>query len=140
MIALEAPVDRETVPFLENGDVLHARGFLRRFERMPDVKKAELIEGIVCLGSPVSVKQAGAGSPIQPWLGAYAAKNKQVRGATNVTMQLDPENTVRPDALLRLLPEHGGECRPGDKGCLRGAPGPIVEIAASSASVDLRRF
>jgi Uma2 family endonuclease len=137
MTTLEAPAVWETVPFLENGDVLHAREFLRRFERMPDVKKAELIEGIVYMGSPVSVKHAEADSLIQGWLLAYAAKNKQVRVAANVTVQLDPENTVQPDALLRLLPEHGGECRPGDKGYLRGAPELIVEIAASSASVDL---
>ena len=137
MTTLEAPAAWETVPFLENGDVLHAREFLRRFERMPDVKKAELIEGIVYMGSPVSVKHAEADSLIQGWLLAYAAKNKQVRVAANVTVQLDPENTVQPDALLRLLPEHGGECRPGDKGYLRGAPELIVEIAASSASVDL---
>jgi hypothetical protein len=114
MITLEAPAAWETVPFLENGDVLHAREFLRRFERMPDVKKAELIEGIVYMGSPVSVKHAEADSLIQGWLLAYAAKNKQVRVAANVTVQLDPENTVQPDALLRLLPEHGGECRPGE--------------------------
>jgi Uma2 family endonuclease len=137
MTTLEAPAAWETVPFLENGDVLHAREFLRRFERMPDVKKAELIEGVVCIGSPVSVKHAEADSLIQLWLGAYAARNKQVRVAANVTVQLDPENTVQPDALLRLLPEHGGECRPGEKGYLRGAPELIVEIAASSASVDL---
>jgi Uma2 family endonuclease len=137
MTTLEAPAAWETVPFLENGDVLHAREFLRRFERMPDVKKAELIEGIVYMGSPVSVKHAEADSLIQGWLLAYAAKNKQVRVAANVTVQLDPENTVQPDALLRLLPEHGGECRPGEKGYLRGAPELIVEIAASSASVDL---
>lgn len=137
MTTLEAPAAWETVPFLENGDVLHAREFLRRFERMPDVKKAELIEGIVYMGSPVSVKHAEADSLIQGWLLAYASKNKQVRVAANVTVQLDPENTVQPDALLRLLPEHGGECRPGEKGYLRGAPELIVEIAASSASVDL---
>jgi Uma2 family endonuclease len=137
MTTLEAPAAWETVPFLENGDVLHAREFLRRFERMPDVKKAELIEGVVCISSPVGLKHGEAHSLIQGWLGAYAARNRQVRAAANVTVQLDPENTVQPDALLRLLPEHGGECRPGDKGYLRGAPELIVEIAASSASVDL---
>lgn len=137
MTTLEAPTTWEAVPLLENGDVLHAREFLRRYERMPDTKKAELIEGIVCMGSPVSLKHAEADSLIQLWLGAYAARNRQVRVAANVTVLLDPENTVQPDALLRLLPEHGGECRPGEKGYLRGAPELIVEIAASSASVDL---
>ena len=32
---------------LENGDSLHSCEFLRRYERMPQVKKAELIEGVV---------------------------------------------------------------------------------------------
>ncbi len=32
---------------LENGDRLTAPEFLRRYEAMPHVKKAELIEGIV---------------------------------------------------------------------------------------------
>jgi Uma2 family endonuclease len=137
MTTLEAPTTWETVPLLENGDVLHAREFLRRYERMADTKKAELIEGIVCMGSPVSVKHAEADSLIQGWLLAYAARNRQVRVAANVTVLLDPENTVQPDALLRLLPEHGGQCRPGEKGYLRGAPELIVEVAASSASVDL---
>lgn len=137
MTTLEAPTTWETVPLLENGDLLHAREFLRRYERMADTKKAELIEGVVCMGSPVSLKHAEADSLIQGWLLTYAARNRQVRVAANVTVLLDPENTVQPDALLRLLPEHGGECSPGEKGYLRGAPELIVEIAASSASVDL---
>ena len=137
MTTVEAPASWETVPFLENGDVFHAREFLRRFERMPDLKKAELIEGIVYMGSPVSVRHAEADSLIQGWLLAYAARNRQVRAAANVTVLLDPENTVQPDALLRLLPEHGGECAATEKGYLRGAPELVVEVAASSASVDL---
>ncbi len=40
---------------LENGEFMHASEFLRRYERMPQVKKAELIEGVVYMGSPVSV-------------------------------------------------------------------------------------
>ena len=38
---------------LENGEFMHSREFLRRCERMPQVKKAELIEGVVYVGSPV---------------------------------------------------------------------------------------
>lgn len=137
METLEALPPLETVPLLENGDALHAREFLRRYEQMPDVKKAELIEGIVYMGSPVSLKHGEADSLIHSWLGSYASKNRKVRVAANVTVLLDPANTVQPDALLRLLPEEGGASRPGEKGYLRGAPELVVEIAASSASVDL---
>ena len=34
---------------------MHSREFLRCYERLPQVKKAELIEGVVYMGSPVSV-------------------------------------------------------------------------------------
>ena len=32
---------------LESGEFMHSREFVRRYEGMPQVKKAELIEGIV---------------------------------------------------------------------------------------------
>jgi hypothetical protein len=45
---------------LESGDSLGGVEFLRRYEAMPDVKKAELIEGTVFMPSPVrSGKQYG---------------------------------------------------------------------------------
>jgi hypothetical protein len=37
---------------LEIGEFMHSREFLRRCERMPQVKKAELIEGLAYVGSP----------------------------------------------------------------------------------------
>jgi hypothetical protein len=40
---------------LENGDFMHSREFLRRYEGMPELKKAELIGGVVYLGSPAGV-------------------------------------------------------------------------------------
>lgn len=45
-----------TTPRLESGDHLTAREFKRRFRAMPDVKKAELIGGVVYVASPVSVE------------------------------------------------------------------------------------
>ncbi len=32
---------------LESGEFMHSREFLRRYERLPQVKKAELIQGVV---------------------------------------------------------------------------------------------
>ena len=43
---------------LESGEFMHSREFLRRYERMPQVKKAELIEGVVYMGSPVGIRHA----------------------------------------------------------------------------------
>ena len=41
------------IPPLEQGDHLTRDEFERRYEAMPDLKKAELIEGVVYMPSPV---------------------------------------------------------------------------------------
>src|SRR5664279_1336577 len=86
---------------LESGEFMHSREFLRRYERMPQVKKAELIEGIVYMGSPVSVRHAKPDGIIQVWLGTYASRHPDTEALPNATVILDAENTVQPDALLR---------------------------------------
>ncbi len=42
------------IPLLENGDHLTQPEFQRRYEAMPHIKKAELIDGVVYMSSPVS--------------------------------------------------------------------------------------
>jgi Uma2 family endonuclease len=123
---------------LENGEFMHSKEFLRHYEQMPEVKKAELIEGVVYMGSPVSVRHAKPDCVIQAWLATYASRHPETEALGNATVILDPENTVQPDALLRRLPEHGGLTRVNEKGYLIGPPELIVEVAASSASIDLR--
>jgi len=123
---------------LESGEFMHSREFLRRYEHQPQVKKAELIEGIVYMGSPVSTNHAIPDGIIHGWLALYAAHHPSVQFMPNATVILDAENTVQPDALLRRLPEHGGLTRVNDDGYLTGPPELIVEVAASSASIDLR--
>jgi Uma2 family endonuclease len=123
---------------LENGDSLHSREFLRRYERMPWVKKAGLIEGVVYLGSQVTACHAKADALIQAWLGIYASRHPETEALPNAPVILDAENTVQPDALLHRLPEHDGLTRVNDDGYLTGPPELVVEVAASSASIDLR--
>ncbi len=123
---------------MENGDSLHSREFLRRYERMPWMKKAELIEGVVYLGSRVTALHGRADGLIQAWLGTYASRHPETEALPNATVILDAENTFQPDALLRLLPEHGRLTRVNEDGYLTGPPELVVEVAASSASIDLR--
>ena len=59
---------------LENGDRLTREEFERRYAARTDIKKAELIEGVVHMPSPV--RFAGHGEPhswVLTWLGTYCA-------------------------------------------------------------------
>lgn len=48
-----------TIPPLENGDRLSRAEFERRYQAMPQVKRAELIEGVVYMASPLRLKSHG---------------------------------------------------------------------------------
>jgi Uma2 family endonuclease len=105
---------------------------------MPEHVKAELIEGVVyIMPSPVSMK--GHGKPhfnLVTWLGVYTSQTPGVEGGDNSTVRLDLDNEPQPDALLRILPEAGGQSKTDD-GYVEGAPELAAEVAASSASYDL---
>ncbi|MFN8523642.1 MAG: Uma2 family endonuclease [Chloroflexota bacterium] len=121
---------------MENGDRLTRAEFERRYEAMPNLKKAELIEGVVYVPSPVRLAQHGRpNQDIDAWLGVYRAGTPGLTGATNATVRLDLDNEPQPDAMLLL--ESDGQSRVGPDGYVEGAPELIVEIAASSVSYDL---
>ena len=122
---------------LENGDRLTRAEFERRYLAMPHLKKAELIEGVVHMPSPVRASHSHAHSAIMTWLGAYQVATPGTTLHDNGTVRLDADNEVQPDALLRLDPKHGGRSRISEDDYLEGPPELIVEIAASSAAYDL---
>lgn len=126
------------VPPLENGDRLTRAEFERRYEAMPHVKNAELIEGEVHMPSPVRHKKhSRPHASIMAWLGAYVAATPGVDLGDNGTLRLDLDNEFQPDAMLRLEPAAGGHSRLSDDDYVEGAPELIVEVAASSAAIDL---
>jgi Uma2 family endonuclease len=127
------------IPLLQPGDRLTTEEFLRRYEAMPEVRKAELIEGVVYLPSPVSHTYHGAPHcKFVAWIGLYSAFTPGIEGGDNSTLRLKVGfNVPQPDAFLRVLPEFGGRLTTGSKGYLVGSPEWIGEISASSASYDL---
>jgi Uma2 family endonuclease len=136
------PIDpRESqaaIPPLENGDRLSRAEFERRYEAMPDLKKAELIEGEVYVGSPVRHRQHSAPhSQLITWLGTYTASTPNLDLGDNGSLRLDLDNMPQPDAFLMIKPERGGQARISDDDYVEGAPELIAEIAASSVSYDL---
>lgn len=125
-------------PRLRNGDRLTRAEFERRYDAMPELKKAELIEGVVYVPSPVSFDQHGGPHfDVITWLGVYRAGTPGVRGGDNSSLRLDLKNEPQPDAFLGLAPEFGGQSRTDKDGYITGAPELIAEIAASSVSYDL---
>ena len=94
---------------LENGDRLSRAEFERRYSARPDLKKAELIEGVVYMPSPVrAISHAEPHAAILGWLVTYCASTPGVRAVDNATVRLDLDNEPQPDALLRIVPAAGG--------------------------------
>ncbi|MBD2413903.1 hypothetical protein FACHB389_17310 [Nostoc calcicola FACHB-389] len=138
MISADASSKLLTIPPLENGDKLTRAEFERRYQAMPNLKKAELIEGVVYLASPVRAKKHGKPhASIIGWLVAYEAATPGVETLDNATVRLDFDNEPQPDALLRI--EVGGQSTISQDGYVEGATELIVEIAASSVSIDLNQ-
>ena len=132
-----APIGK-IIPPLENGDHLKWPEFARRYHAMRSHVKAELINGVVFMASPVS--QRYHSSPhfnLITWLGTYRKRTKGVEGGGNGTLRLDDENSPQPDAFLFVRPEHGGHVQLDEDGYVIGAPEWAGEVSASTASLDM---
>ena len=109
------------IPPLENGDQLTRLEFEQRYQQMHHVKKAELIEGVVDMASPLRITQHGAPhAAIMTWLGTYWSATPGVEVGDNATVRLDAENEPQPDALLRLT--MNGQSTISEDDYVEGAP------------------
>jgi Uma2 family endonuclease len=127
-------------PLLEQGDRLTRDEFERRYERMPHVRKAELVEGTVYMPSPLRAKaHAQPHNQLGTWLGVYASETAGVECFDNSTVRLDLDNEPQPDLALIKLPENGGQVRISPDDYIEGAPELVVEIVGSSAAYDLHQ-
>ncbi|MFH1266597.1 MAG: Uma2 family endonuclease [Planctomycetota bacterium] len=127
-------------PPLESGDRLTRAEFERRYEAMPGVKKAELIEGVVYMHA--AVRHEGHGhqhSILNGWLAVYMANTPGVEASDNASVRLDLDNVPQPDLLLRLPESVGGQSRVNPDGHIEGPPELVAEIVASSAAYDLHQ-
>jgi Uma2 family endonuclease len=129
----------KTIPLLENGDRLSRHEFERRYTAMPYQKtgsnKAELIEGIVYMASPLRFEShAKPHGNIIGWLWNYQIVTERVILGVEPTVRLDLDNEFQPDAVM-FIPGRGA--RITDDDYIAGAPELVVEIAASTVSIDL---
>jgi Uma2 family endonuclease len=122
---------------LEDGDRLSRDEFERRYQEMPKNIKAELIEGVVYMSSPVRAIHGSPHFDLVTWLGTYRAMTPGTDGADNATDRMNEINEPQPDAMLYIDVDRSTTFRLGPDGYLEGSPDLIAEIAASSKGKDL---
>ncbi|RCJ18217.1 hypothetical protein A6770_06485 [Nostoc minutum NIES-26] len=129
---------KQRIPPLENGDRLTRYEFERRYQAMPSHLKAELIEGVVYLASPLRFEShAEPHGHVIGWLWTYQIATAGVRLGIEPTVRLDADNEPQPDGVLLIAPAARGQSRLNEDDYIEGAPELVVEIAASSVAIDL---
>ena len=119
---------------LATGEQMDRTEFLRRWEALPDLKSAELIEGVVYVPSPVSIDHGETDSTVIWWLRHYAAATPGCQVGNNTSWEM-LGSMPQPDVHLRIRPESGGQSSVGEKFPI-GAPELAVEICLTSTEVD----
>ena len=120
----------------EPGDRMGREEFISRWERMPELKFAELIDGVVYAPSPVSIPHCQRDGVLATWARVYAARAGFVQVLPNTTWFMEEESAPQPDVALRIKPEFGGQSGYVEQ-FAAGAPEFAAEICGSSRSYDL---
>jgi Uma2 family endonuclease len=131
------PAEKDAVPPLYNGDQISQPEFHRRYGATPPGVKAELIEGMVYMASPVGPRHGKGHIRLGMLFCMYEGATPGVEAQDNATVILGERSEPQPDLHLRILPEYGGTVTDGDDGILTGPPELVAEIAHSSEAVDL---
>jgi hypothetical protein len=124
------------VPPFRAGDRLSREEFLRRWDAHPEIKRAELIGGIVYMPSPVTYDHGDMEGDVGGWLHLYKSRTPSTASGHNTTTFLLEDDTPQPDVNLRILPEWGGLSRAEGR-YLAGTPELLTEICRSSVAFDL---
>jgi Uma2 family endonuclease len=128
----------ESVPPLCAGDRLGRDEFLRRWDAMPGLKFAELLQGVVYMPSPVGREHGRTENLVGGVFYVYAARTPGTDAANNATLLLLEDESSQADVHLRILHEYGGQTR--DEGVLiGGAPEFCAEVCVTSAAYDLHQ-
>ena len=119
---------------LVSGMELSLEEFLSRWEAIPELKKAELIDGVVYVPSPVGIDHCHLDTTIVWWLKQYKAATPGCKTGNNATWKMLGQSP-QPDSFLRILESHGGQSN-GKGKLFEGAPELAVEICVSTREVD----
>jgi len=121
---------------LETGMRMDRETFHRVFCLHPEIKKAELIDGVVYVASPVTLIHSDPHASLITWCGMWAAYNPHTRISDNITVLMDGKE-FQPDMVLSIRPTHGGRVGFSSELYMTGSPELIGEIAVSSEALDI---
>jgi Uma2 family endonuclease len=125
------------LPPVEAGDHLDQATFHQRYKAMPLAFRAELIGGVVIVPSPLSRGHGVYHALVMAWLGNYWIATPGTLTADNITTILGERSEPQPDGVLIIEPAAGGQTALSEDDYTTGPPELIVEVASSSASIDL---
>jgi Uma2 family endonuclease len=121
---------------LAPGDRMGLEEFLDRWEKSPELKFAELIDGVVYMPSPVSSPHGDFDWLAAAVLGYYGLRSDVCGGKSNATW-LMLGSAPQPDITLSLDSAYGGRVEMAPRELASGLPELVVEICRSSRSYDL---
>jgi Uma2 family endonuclease len=121
---------------LVEGQRLDAATFFKRYEATPPATRAELIRGVVYMPSPVGRDHGKATVKVGAWLDHYEMRTPGVEVLDGATTMLDDLGVPEPDALLRILPEWGGQTRNWNS-IIAGPPELVAEVSKATRYNDL---
>jgi Uma2 family endonuclease len=102
---------------------------------MPELQRAELIDGIVYMPSPVSRTHSGFQIGLAHWLVIYAGSTPGCKALAAPTCLMSDDSAPQPDLTLEIDPKCGGQSRvEGDYSA--GAPELTVEISHTTSARD----
>ena len=131
---MSMPVQVLTPPLCE-GEHLTREEFMRRWEAMPDLKFAELIDGIVHMPSPISRIHCDFHSRISKWIWTFESATPGCTLLTAGTWLMSEDSAPQPDLAFCILSERGGQSWiEGEYSA--GAPELIVEISYTTGARD----
>ncbi len=137
MVTQQPKINTQIIP-LENGDRLSRHEFEQRYAASPQIRKAELIEGVVYVASPLRFKRhAQPHANLIGWLWSYQIATPGVELGIEPTIRLDQDNEPQPDGVLLIEEKWGGNSRLTEDDYIEGTPELVIEVAASSAAYDL---
>jgi Uma2 family endonuclease len=132
-----APQTGSPPPLLRDGERLTQKEFHRRYLACPEGVKAELIGGVVYMGSPLGQRHGMQHVSLSGVFWLYQNATPGVIAADNATAILSDQSEPQPDLTLRIGAEYGGQARVSAEDYLEGAPELIAEVSNSRTAFDL---